>query len=208
MEIYRAWPEVKAICRTHGVFALVGAHGTVRVADAARTGLPSGSADVVIGEAMLSRQNDTGKTAIIAEAARLLRPGGRYAIHELALTPDTVPEATKATIAQALARSIRVNARPLTVAEWQHVLTSHGLRIDHVQTAPMALLQPRRLIADEGFVGALRFTANVLTRPDARRRVLGMRRTFRQHREHLAAIAVIAHKPGPADHQTAAGTTQ
>ena len=82
------------------VRGIVGAHGTVRVADAARTGLPSGSADVVIGEAMLSMQNDTSKTAIIAEAARLLRPGGRYAIHELALTPDTVPEATKAAIAR------------------------------------------------------------------------------------------------------------
>ena len=72
----------------------------------------------------------------------------------------------------------------------------------------MALLQPRRLIADEGFVGALRFAANLLTRPDARRRVLHMRRTFRQHRQHLAAVAVIAHKPDPADHQTAAGQTQ
>ena len=190
------------------VRGIVGAHGTVRVADAARTGLPSGSADVVIGEAMLSMQNDTTKTAIIAEAARLLRPGGRYAIHELALTPDTVPDATKAAIGQALARAIRVNARPLTVAEWQRLLTSHGLVVDTVQTAPMALLQPRRLIADEGFVGALRFTANLLVRPDARRRVLGMRRTFRTHREHLAAVAVIAHKPGPTDHQTAAGQTQ
>ena len=162
----------------------------------------------MIGEAMLSMQNDTTKTAVIAEAARLLRPGGRYAIHELALIPDTVPDATKATIGQELARAIRVNARPLTVAEWQRLLTGHGPVVDHVQTAPMALLQPRRLIADEGLLGALRFASNVLTHRAARRRVLDMRRTFRQHREHLAAIAIIAHKPGPTDHQTAAGQTQ
>jgi SAM-dependent methyltransferase len=180
------------------VRAIVGAHGTVEVADASSTGLASGSVDVVIGEAMLTMQAGTTKNAIIAEAARLLRPGGRYAIHELALTPDTVPEATKAAIRQALARSIRVNARPLTVAEWQHLLTGHGLLIDHVETAPMALLQLRRLIADEGFLGALRFATNLLTHPDARRRVLGMRHTFRHHRQHLAAVAVIAHKPDPA----------
>ncbi len=180
------------------VGAIVGGYGRVQVADAASTGLPPAGVDVVIGEAMLSMQADTTKHAIIAEAVRLLRPGGRYAIHELALTPDTVPEATKTAIRQALARSIRVNARPLMVAEWQQLLTGHGLLIDHVQTAPMALLQPRRLIADEGFAGALRFATNLLTHPDARRRVLGMRRTFRRHRRHLAAVAVIAHKPDPA----------
>ena len=167
----------------------------MKVADAASTGLPSGSTDVVVGEAMLSMQGQPGKEAIVAEAVRLLRPGGRYAIHELALTPDTVPDATKAAIGQALSRAIRVNARPLTVAEWQELLTSYGLRIEHVATAPMALLQPRRLIADEGLAGALRFAANLLIRPDARRRVMGMRRTFRQHRQHLAAVAIIAHKP-------------
>ena len=84
------------------------------------------------------------------------------------------------------------------MAEWQHLLTGHGLLIDHVETAPMALLQLRRLIADEGFLGALRFATNLLTHPDARRRVLGMRHTFRHHRQHLAAVAVIAHKPDPA----------
>ena len=45
----------------------------------------------MIGEAMLSMQADTTKEAIVAEAVRLLRPGGRYAIHELALTPTPCP---------------------------------------------------------------------------------------------------------------------
>lgn len=34
----------------------------------------------------------------------------------------------------------------------------------------MALLQPRRLIADESLLGALRFAKNLLTHRDARRR--------------------------------------
>jgi SAM-dependent methyltransferase len=169
--------------------------GRVQLADAAATGLPGGCADVVIGEAMLSMQTDTTKEAIVAEAVRLLRPGGRYGIHELALTPDTIADETKATIVQGLARAIRVNARPLTVAEWQQLLAGHGLVIDKVLTAPMALLQPRRLVADEGPWGAVRFAVNVLTRTDARRRVLEMRRTFRRHRAHLAAVGLIAHKP-------------
>jgi hypothetical protein len=36
---------------------------------------------------------------------------------------------------------------------------------------------------------------NVARHPDARRRVLAMRRIFRKHRNHLAAIALVAVKP-------------
>jgi hypothetical protein len=64
-----------------------------------------------------------------------------------------------------------------------------------VATAPMALLQPRRVIAHEGLFGALRFARNLLLQPVARRRVLLMRGTFRKHREQLTAVAIVAHKP-------------
>lgn len=177
---------------------IVGALGDVRTADAAATGLPDESADVVIGEAMLTMQGDKAKAAIIAEAVRLLRPGGRYAIHELGLTPDDLDEEVKTSVRRELARAIKVNARPLTVAEWTRLLGEHGLVVDHVDTAPMALLQPGRLVSDEGVLGALRFAGRLLTHHDARRRVLTMRRTFRAHRDQLTAVAVVAHKPLPA----------
>jgi SAM-dependent methyltransferase len=174
---------------------IVAGYGDVRTADAATTGLDSDSADVVIGEAMLTMQGDRSKDAIVTEAVRLLRPGGRYAIHELGLAPDDLPESVKTEVRQALARSIKVNARPMTIAEWRALLARHGLEIEHVETAPMALLQPRRLIADEGVGGALRFARNLLTQPAARKRVLAMRRTFQTHRRHLIAVAITARKP-------------
>ncbi|WP_029411470.1 class I SAM-dependent methyltransferase, partial [Mycobacterium avium] len=187
-------PDAANVVR--GVLGDLGAHNAaVRVADAADTGLPDASGDVVIGEAMLTMQGDAAKRAIVAEAARVLRPGGRYAIHELALTPDTVSEEVSTDIRRALARAIKVNARPLTVAEWSALLAEQGLVVDHVATAPMALLQPRRLVSDEGLFGALRFARNVLVHRDARKRVLTMRRTFRKHRRQLAAVAIVAHKP-------------
>lgn len=178
------------------VRAIVTGRGEVRVADAADTGLPDASRDVVVGEAMLTMQGNPAKHTIVAEASRVLRPRGRYAIHELALTPDTVSAEVKTDVRQSLARAIKVNARPLTVAEWSQLLADHGLVVDHVATAPTALLQPRRLIADEGLVGTARFAKNLLTHRDARRRVAQMRRTFRRHRERLTAVAIVAHKPG------------
>ena len=169
--------------------------GTVVVADAAVTGLPAASADVVVGEAMLTMQGDKAKRAIIAEAYRILRPGGRYVIHELGLKPDTMPQETKDEIRRDLARSIKVNARPLTAAEWTQLLSDAGFEEVTVDYAPMALLNPARVLADEGPRGALRIVGNLIVRGAARRRVIGMRRTFHRYRRSLTAVAAIGIVP-------------
>jgi hypothetical protein len=44
------------------------------------------------------------------------------------------------------------------------------------ETVPMALLEPARVVRDEGFFRALRFALSVLRDGDARRRVFEMRR--------------------------------
>ncbi|MGW0036903.1 methyltransferase domain-containing protein [Gordonia sp. NPDC003376] len=174
---------------------VVGGKGRVVTADADSTGLDDAVVDVAIGEAMLTMQSERHKAEIIAEAFRVLRPGGRYAIHELALNPDTLSDDEKTEIRRSLARSIKVNARPLTEAEWRTVLTGAGFVVETVRFAPMALLQPRRVIADEGVARTLRFVANVIRQPAARKRILGMRKTFTTYRDNLAAIEVIARKP-------------
>lgn len=178
---------------TEGV---VGDRGRVVPGDASATGLDDESVDVAIGEAMLTMQSDRAKAEIVAEAFRVLRPGGRYAIHELALHPDTLPDEAKTEIRKQLARSIKVNARPLTEQEWRKLFTDAGFEIKKVGFAKMALLQPRRVLADEGPLRTLRFVGNVLRDSDARKRVLGMRATFTKYRDELAAIEVIAVKPG------------
>lgn len=174
---------------------VVAGHGSVQVADAAATGLADQCADVVVAEAMLTMQTDRGKREIVAEAARLLRPGGRYAIHELAFVPDEISPQIADEVRGELARSIRVNARPLTVAQWRDLLAEAGLVIDWVSTAPMALLEFRRNLADEGVRGTLRIVRNVLKDRDARRRVLAMRAVFRRHRSSMAGVAIVAHRP-------------
>ena len=174
---------------------LVGTQGTVINADAADTGLESGSADVVVGEAMLTMQGEKSKKAIISEAVRLLAPGGRYAIHELAVQPDTIDEELHTQIRKDLARAIHVNARPLTCAQWSQLLEECGLVVDSVHTAPMALLDFSRNIRDEGFAQTLRIIRNVLSDRELRARVLGMRKTFRTYQQWMCGVAIVAHKP-------------
>lgn len=175
----------------------VGDRGQVTVGNAKATGLPDAGADVVVNEAMLTMQTDRSKGEIIAEVARILRPGGSYAFHELALTPDDIDPEIAAEVRKGLARSIKVNARPLTVAEWRDLLAEHGFEVASVRTAPMALLKLRRNIDDEGWRGTLRIGRNYLRDKEARRRVNDMWRTFHRYRAAMVAVAVVARKPGP-----------
>lgn len=170
--------------------------GTGRTVNATAqdTGLDAASAEVIIGEAMLTMQGDKGKDAIVEEARRVLAPGGRYAVHELALTPDDVPDDQKLELRRALARAIKVNARPLTVAEWRDLFDRHGFEVEAVQTAPMALLEPKRNLADEGVLGVARILFNVARDKKARARVLEMRRVFNSNKDNLAGVALVAVK--------------
>lgn len=163
--------------------------------DAADTGLPPDSANIVYGEAMLSMHGQRQKAAIIREAFRLLQPGGRYGIHELAITPDEAPVEIKNALTRELSDSIRVGARPLTVEEWQELFQSEGFVVERAELAPMYLLEPMRLIHDEGFFRACRFAWNVWRTPVARHRVIRMRRVFRRYQENLHAIMLVARKP-------------
>jgi SAM-dependent methyltransferase len=171
------------------------AHVSIIVGAADRTGLAAGSASVVLGEAMLSMNTEAQKQRIVTEAFRLLRPGGRYAIHELAVVPDDMPQLWKDMIGDVLSSSIHVGARPLTAREWKALMENAGFRVMKTGHAPMHLLRVRRLIDDEGLAGALRLGWNILFDSPARRRVLAMRRVFEQHREHLGAIFLVAQKP-------------
>lgn len=173
---------------------VVGASGVVTEGKAEATGLAADSADLVIGEAMLTMQGAKGKDAIVAEAHRVLRDGGRYAIHELCLEPDTLDEDAKTEIRKALARSIKVNARPLTTDEWKNLLTGNGFTVESVQHNGMELLKPRRNLADEGVRGVATIIVNLLRNPGARKRVLGMRKVFNRYSDNLAAIAIVAVK--------------
>ena len=164
------------------------------VGRADQTGLPSGSASVVIGEAMLSMQTAEHKRLIAAEAFRLLRPGGRYGIHELAVVPEDMSTDRQREIDRALSSVIHVGARPLPAREWKLLLESVGFRVVAIGYAPMHLLRPLRLIQDEGILGTLRLAKNLMVDNAARRRVLAMRLVFERYRRNLSAIYIVAQK--------------
>lgn len=176
---------------------LLGPQQRCLVASADNTELPEMSATVVYGEAMLTMQPPERKRRIVQEAFRLLKPGGRYGIHELGLIPDDLDDNIKGEIQKAVSQAIRVGARPLTRSEWRTLLEASGFEVQAQATGPMHLLEPKRVVQDEGIWRALTFACNVLRNAEARRRLLTMRRVFRKYHEHLVAIALVGLKREP-----------
>lgn len=171
---------------------MAGPNRRVINATAADTGLPDGSADVAIGEAYLTMQPHSAKQRIISELARVVRPGGRLALHEVAFAPEDISDQRRDEVSKSLTSSIKVNVKPHTVGGWEALLAEHGFEVTARHIAPLALLEPARLIADEGVGGAARFTLNVARNPAARKRVLAMRHAMASNAANLSSIGLVA----------------
>ena len=93
-----------------------------------------------------------------------------------------------------LAVAIKVNARPLTITEWRELLEKEGFQVKNVSSNEMHLLEPSRMVKDEGFFRTLKIGFNILTHGAARKRILEMRKTFHKHQHHMNAVAIVAEK--------------
>jgi hypothetical protein len=74
------------------------------------------------------------------------------------------------------------------------LLRAQGFEVVAEHRTPMHLLEPRRMIADEGLGRFIRILFNLLRDRAARQRVRAMRAVFRRHGRHLSAIALVAQK--------------
>lgn len=159
-----------------------------------QTTLEDNVATVVLGEAVLTMQTEANKQKIINEAYRILKKGGRYGIHEICLLPDHTPETVKDTIRKELSSAIHVNARPLTLGEWQEMMEKAGFAIEKVFSNPMHLLKLGRLVKDEGWEGVAKMAGNIFTTKGALKRVNSMRAVFNKYENQMNAVSIVAVK--------------
>jgi SAM-dependent methyltransferase len=101
-------------------------------APVAATGLPDGTETVVVVDSLLATLPDAGaRAAVLAEAARLLRPGGRVVIHDLAWGEGATPDARDDLAAAGI--------HPLTAAEARDALEGAGLVVVGTLDGPLDL---------------------------------------------------------------------
>lgn len=167
-------------------------------ASVSQTGLDDSSCSVAVGEAVLTMHPRAAKEKIVAELARIVRPGGRLGLHEVAFQLDDLDPANEVDdleqtrIRTELTSDFKVSFNAMTMEEWTGMLADAGFELKSVHRAPLRLLEPDRIIADEGVVGAAKFAANVLADPQVRHRITHMRAAMRRNAPHLRAVAMVA----------------
>ena len=154
-----------------------------------------GSATVVYGESMLTIHSDEDKERILREVFRVLRPGGRFAMQEISLVAETTSVELGERIRRKLVRAVCHPARPQTTARWREILENQGFTIVDEAKRPVHLLEPYRLLEDEGAEKAIGFLANTLMDPVASDRVRRIRALFERYRDHLCGYCCVCRKP-------------
>jgi cyclopropane fatty-acyl-phospholipid synthase-like methyltransferase len=144
--------------------------------------------DYVLAEAILTMQSSTGKNAILQGVRDRIKPGGKFLSHELLVLNQ------EEELHRILSTVNRVNATPLTLANWTNVFEMAGLHIRDQQTGAMQLLNPLQVIQDEGLGNTLRIVWNVLTQASIRQRVIAMRQTFQQYQHDLNYVIFVLTK--------------
>jgi hypothetical protein len=139
---------------------------------------------------MLSMQTLEQKARIFAEARRLLVPGGRYGIHELCFAPDA-SDSMRREIQAEFSKEIHVGVQPLSRHEWGGLFEKNRMEVVWSATAPIHLLEPGRLLRDEGLWGGLRIAFNMARNSLLLRRITAMRHLFRRYEAHLCAISIV-----------------
>lgn len=144
--------------------------------------------DCVLAEAILTMQSISGKRKVLQGIYDRLKPRGKFLSHEL-LANDREEE-----IHRDLAAAIRANSTPLSETNWISTCEAVGMSVQMHKTGSMGLLNPLRIIQDEGLMNALKFFWNVLTQSKVRDRLLSMRRVFKQYKHELGYIILCAER--------------
>ena len=165
-------------------------HGHMAIAAPAdATGLPDGDASVVTCEGLLTGLSDPRKRAVIVEAHRLLRAGGRLALHEMYIhEPNSDLRAE-------LGRCANGGLRPGTLPQWRALLTEAGFTVIGTMTAPLVVPTLPGLVTAEGPRRAAEIMGR-LVRPGLVsrrwRRVLDL---LQRNAEQLGAVVIVAERP-------------
>jgi SAM-dependent methyltransferase len=186
----REWIGVEPdpIAAEHLERALKGPGREVVRAPLDATGLAEDSATVVIAEALLSTLDDGEARAVLEEARRVLRPGGRVALHELA--PADGPEDPE--VAADLAAA---GLHPRPVAEWRALAEGAGLVVVGSLAGRFAPPAPRELMRAAGPRTALRVTREIARDGGLRSAVTATRQMLERRGVALRSALVVAEVP-------------
>ena len=152
------------------------------------TGLADGSETVVVVDALLSTLPDAdARREVLAEAARLLRPGGRVAVHDLAWGAGAGADARDDLAAAGI--------HPLTAAEARADLEAAGLVVVGTLDGPLDLPSVKDVAKEAGPKLGLRVTREMALNGAVRSGALAGQQALPRRAVNLRALVAVGEVP-------------
>ena len=153
------------------------------------TGLPDESATLVVADALLSTLDAHGREAVLAEARRLLRPGGRVVLHELIPAPGLASDREASEALEA------IGIAPPSEEGWREAAEAAGLVVVGSLVGALAMPPQRDLMRRAGPRTALRITRRLATDHALRGLATRSRQTLERRALSLRSVVVVAEMP-------------
>ena len=162
--------------------------------------LPDESANVVVGEFLLTPMTTRDKAAALTEVTRLLPAGGRVGLHEICVAPEVpwgeAPAARRRVVElrNELAEPGRGAIHPLTEAGWRSTIDEAGLLVVGTRLGPLVPPRLSDILAALGPTGLPGFLLGALRGRGGLRAARGLAYAMAAYPE-LRAIVLVAEKP-------------
>ena len=155
--------------------------------------LADAAMDKLLSEAIMVKQPDEIRRRTLAEIARVLRPGGKFATHEICITDDT-PRHIAQRIQEKIYRAIPAPISYLYARQWVELIEGFGFKVQKLILKPIVFILPHRVIGDETLHGTLKIVYNMVTKPRDGANTLRVLSTIATHWRHMRAIGIVAVK--------------
>jgi SAM-dependent methyltransferase len=154
---------------------------TARVGKAEQLPFAEARFEAVLIEGILAGLPAPGRTAVLKEVRRVLKPGGRLGVHELCWRQPPTPRREAA-----LQEVWGAEVRPHVVGGWWEVLEGAGFSIAETEVAGVSYFTRKGLESDEGEAALDMFHAAFAT-PERLARFAAAIREFTEHRRYYGA---------------------
>lgn len=168
---------------------------TAVVAGPDRTGLEPARATVVLAEGLLTALSDARKVAVLEEAMRIVRPGGRVGLHEICILPGPWDGPTPADVRAAMAPAVAGGLRPLDEPAWRALVHGVGLHVRGTSLGSVVLPDLATLVRGEGPREAGRVMQRFMQPGRASRRARAALYSLQTWMPRLASIVIVAERP-------------